>query len=151
MNRTALTVALTLALGSVYSTAAFSQAKPDVLVKQRQSVMVLVGKYFGPMGLMAGGKIPYDATVAARNAGFLDALSKMPWDGFTADTAGEKSRALPEIYKEPAKFKEDADRFQSEITKLVAATRGGNEGAVRAAIGEVGKACGACHDNFRAR
>ena len=85
-----------------------------------------------------------------RNAGYLEALSKMPWDGFTPDTKDEKSRALPAIWAEPAKFKEAQDRFQGAVAKLVAASKG-DEAAAKAAIGEVGKACGACHENFRAK
>jgi len=75
----------------------------------------------------------------------------MPWDGFVAATQTEKSRALPEVYSDAAKFKQAGDSFQAEVTKLVAATKGGNEQTVRAAWGEVNKSCAACHDAFRAR
>jgi cytochrome c556 len=37
------------------------------------------------------------------------------------------------------------------VTALVAASKSGNEGAVKTAIGDVGKACGACHDDFRSK
>src|SRR3972149_4030237 len=53
-----------------------AQGKPEVPVKQRQAAMTLIGKYFGPMGGMASGKVPYNADVVKRNAGYLDALSK---------------------------------------------------------------------------
>jgi cytochrome c556 len=98
---------------------------------------------------MAKEKIPYNPEIVARNAGFLDVLNKMPWDGFNPNTKDEKSRALPAIYENPAKFKEAQDRFQGEITKLVAAAKGGDEAAVKAQIGAVGKTCGACHNDFR--
>jgi len=135
----------------IVSGSAFAQAKPDVLVKQRQAAMTLQGKYFGPLAGMAQGKIPYNADVAARNAGFLDVLNKMPWDGFDPNTKDEKSRALPAIFSDAAKWKEAQDRFQGEVTKLVAATKGGDEAAVKAQIGAVGKSCGACHNDFRAK
>jgi cytochrome c556 len=151
MNKKLLTAVLATALGAGYTICAFSQAKPDVQVRQRQSVMTLQGKYFGPLALMAGGKIPYDASVAARNAAYLDALSKMPWDNFTPDTQGEKTRALPEIYKDAGKFKEAQDRLQGDVAKLVSATKSGNEASVKAAAADVGKACANCHDNFRAK
>lgn len=126
-----------------------AQVKPETLVKQRQSVMTLHGKYMGQLGRMAQGREPYNAALAARNAGFLDALSKMPWDGFDPSTKDVKSRALPAVFAEPAKFKQAADRYQGEVAKLVAATKGGDEGAVKSAIGAVGKACAACHDDFQ--
>ena len=37
------------------------------------------------------------------------------------------------------------------VGKLVAAAKTGNEATVKAAIGDVGKSCAACHDNFRAK
>jgi cytochrome c556 len=144
-----LSIALVMGMSAAYSLPAYSQAKPDVLVKQRQSAMVLQGKYFGPLNLMAQGKIPYDQAVVARNAGYLDALSRMPWDGFAPSTKGEKSAALPAVYTETGKFKEAQDRFQAEVTKLVSVSKSGDEASVKSQIGAVGKACGACHDDFR--
>lgn len=105
MQKKLWAIGLALVLGGGYTLSAFAQTKPDVLVRQRQSVMVLHGKYFGPLGLMNAGKLPYNADVVARNVGFLDALSQMPWDGFTEDTKGEKSRTLPEVYSNPSGWK----------------------------------------------
>ncbi len=136
---------------AVASGVALAQVKPEILVKQRQAVMTLQGKYFGPMAGMAQGKLPYDANVVQRNAGFLDNLSRMPWDGFDPSTkdVNVKTAALPAIWSENAKFREAADRLQSETSKLYAVSRSGDEAAVKAQIGAVGKACGACHENFR--
>lgn len=128
---------------------AFAQARPDVLVKQRQAGMTLMGKYFGPLGGMAAGRVPFDGAVAARNAGYLETLSKLPWDGFNASTSGEKSAALPAAFSDAGKFKQAAEALETAVTKLAATTKGGSEADVKAAIGAVGKACGECHDNFR--
>ena len=143
---------LIMVAGTMLATSpAFAQAKPEVLVKQRQAAMTLIGKYWGPTNAMAQGKAPYDANVAARNAGYLQALAQMPWDGFAESTKDtpEKTRALPAIWAEPAKFKEAAERLQSATTKLAASAK--DEGAFKGAVGEVGKACGGCHENFRAK
>jgi cytochrome c556 len=142
----ALSVAVVLA--SV-SGAALSQAKPETLVKQRQAVMTLQGKYFGPLAGMAQGKIPYNQQAAQRNAGFLDNLSRMAWDGFDPSTKGEKSRALPAIWEQGDKFKAATAQLENETAKLYQLTRSGDEAAVKAQIGAVGKTCGSCHDNFR--
>jgi cytochrome c556 len=128
---------------------AFAQAKPDVLVKQRQAGMTLIGKYFGPLGGMAQGKVPFNAQVVQRNADYLATLSQMPWDGFDPSTANEKSRAKPELFKETQKVKELIDRFQGEVKKLQSVAKSGDEAAVKAQIGAVGKSCGACHDAYR--
>lgn len=150
MKKTVVAAVVMAALGAAAG-AVFAQAKPDVLVKQRQSAMTLIGKYFGPLGGMAQGKVPFDAKIVQRNAGYLDALSEMPWDGFDPSTKGEKSRALPAIYEQPDKVKDAVQRFQSEIDKLVQVSKGGDENATKAQIGAVGKTCANCHDNFRAK
>jgi len=149
MNKRLFSIGLALLLGAGYGVTAFAQAKPEVLVKQRVAVMILHGKYWGPLSGMNQGKVPYNAEIVARNAGFLDALSQMPWDGFQPSTKDQKTNALPAIYENPAKFKEAQDRYRGAIGKLVAASKGGDEGAFKAAAGEVGKSCGGCHESFR--
>ena len=146
MTKTLLAASLAVA---VMSGEALAQAKPEVLVKQRQAAMTLMGKYFGPMAGMAQGRVPYNAQVVQRNAGFLDNLSRMPWDGFDANTKDVKSAALPAIWTDTAKWSEAADRLQNETSKLYAVSRSGDEAAVKAQVGAVGKACGACHEAFR--
>jgi cytochrome c556 len=127
-----------------------AQAKPEVLVKQRQAVMTLQGKYFfGSLRPMSLGKIPYDANVVARNAGYLDNLSRMAWDGFVPSTRNEKSAALPAVFDDKAKFDENASRLENEVSKLVSVSRSGDEAAVKAQIGVVFKACAGCHESFR--
>ncbi len=151
MKKKVLFTGLALALGAGYAVTAFSQAKPEVLVKQRQSAMTLQLKYFLPLALMAQGKIPYDAGVVTRNAAFLDTLTQMPWDGFAESTKGQKSGALPAVFSDTAKFKQSQDQLRTAVGALVTASKSGNEGAVKTAVGDVNKACGNCHDNFRAQ
>ena len=135
-------------IGLVISTTAAAQAKPEVMVKQRQAAMALQGKYFGPMAAMAQDKAPFKADVVAYNASLLDALSKMPWDGFDASTKDVKSATLPAAFTDTAKFKAAQDQFLSAVDKLVAASKGSDAAATKAAIGAVGKTCGGCHENF---
>jgi cytochrome c556 len=144
-----VSLAFAMAAGAALSLPAHSQVKPDVLVKQRQSAMALQGKYFGPLAGMAQGKVPYNQQVVARNADFLQALSKMPWDGFSDNTKEVKSGALPAAFSDHAKFKQLSDRLETETAKLAQVSHGGDEAAVKAQIGAVGKACSACHDDFR--
>lgn len=149
MRKNIVAVGIVLALGAGLSMHAQAQAKPDVMVKQRQAVMTLQGKYFGPLVAVAQGKAPYNAAAVQRNAGFLDNLSRMAWDGFDPSTKSEKTRALPAIYENNAKFKEYASRLENETSKLVMLSSGGDEAAVKAQVGAIGKVCGACHDDFR--
>jgi cytochrome c556 len=151
MKSSILATGLVVALGAGISMNAMAQAKPDVMVKQRQAVMTLQGKYLGPLVAVAQGKVPYNAAAVQRSAGFLDNLSRMPWDTFDPSTRGEKTRALPAIYDNNAKFKEYTVRLENETSKLVTLSRGSDEAAVKAQIGAVGKVCGSCHDDFRSK
>lgn len=149
MRKSGVAVVVALSLGAVAG-AAFAQAKPEVLVKQRQSVMTLQGKYFGPLAAMAQGKAPYNADIVKRNAAFLDNLTRMPWDTFDPSTKDVKgSNALPAIWEQSAKFKEAASRLENEANKLYQVSQSGDENAVKTQIGAVGKACGGCHESFR--
>ena len=47
------------------------------------------------------------------------------------------------------KFKEAADRFQAEVTKLATVSKSGDEASVKSQIAAVGKQCSGCHENFR--
>ncbi|MBI3918014.1 MAG: cytochrome c [Betaproteobacteria bacterium] len=127
-----------------------AQVKPETLVKQRQAVMTLHGKYwYRHLRPTGQGKIPYDANMVARNVGYMDALSQMPWDGFNPSTKDVPSGALPAVFADPAKFKEAQDRFRSEVVKLVAAVKPGDEASVKAQILAVNKGCDSCHESFR--
>ena len=141
--------AMALALAGMAGIAA-AQQKPDVLVKQRQAAMTLIGKYWGPIAGMASGKVsPYNADVVSRNATYLENLAQMPWDGFHESTKGEKSRALPATWEQKAKFDELAQRLQSETAKLGQVARAKDEAGVKQQYAAVGKVCGACHESFR--
>jgi cytochrome c556 len=111
--------------------------------------MTLQGKYIGPLVGMMKGNVPFNADVAVRNAAFLDALSRMPWDGFTDATKGVKSAAAPAIWTDAAKFKQAQDQLQTSVGALNTAAKGGNEAAVKTATGGVLRACNNCHDSFR--
>ena len=150
MSKMQLAAAAAAVVGLALAQGALAQAKPEVLVKQRQAVMILQGKYFGPMYGMVQGKVPFNADVVKRNAGFIDNLSRMPWDGFDPSTKGaEHTKALPAVFDDSAKFKEAASRLENEASKLVQVSAGGDEGAIKAQIGALGKACGGCHNDFR--
>ena len=151
MNKKHLSMGLAAVLFASYTITAFSQAKPETLVRQRQAAMTLQGKYYYPIRTMAQGKIPYDANVVARNVAFLEALSKMPWDGFDPNTKGVKSGALPVVYTDTAKFQDAQKGFEGEVAKLASVSKGGAEAAVKAQILAIDKSCNNCHETFRER
>ena len=138
-----------LVISSGFALDAAAQVKPETLVKQRQAAMTLIAKYFGPLGGMAQGRVPYNPQTVQRNAAILDVLKDTPWDGFHESTKGVKSAALPAVWEKQGEVKQAIDRFTGEVGKLAQVSKGGDEAAVKAQIGAVGKTCGGCHDSFR--
>ena len=141
-----------LSLAAFWSAGALAQAKPETLAAQRHAAMELQGKYLYSLLPMAQGKAPYDARIVARNVEYLGVLTQMPWDGFTPETANvPNTRALPEIYKDPAAFKQKIDANRAQYDKLVATVKTGNEAAIKEGLVEYNRSCNSCHDQFRAK
>jgi cytochrome c556 len=138
------TAAVTLALP-----AAAQFAKPQDAIKYRKSAMFLMQQNFARVGAMASGKAPFDAKIAAESAAVAEFMSKLPWIAYVAGTDKGDTRAKPEIWKEPAKFKEYADKMQAEMSKLAAAAKTGNLDSIKTAVNATGDACQTCHDAFR--
>jgi cytochrome c556 len=152
MNLRYLAAGLAAVLSAGYALTAGAQVRPQVLVEQRHSAMVLQGKYLYSLLPMASDKIPYNANIVARNAAYLEVLTQMAWDGFDPATAGEKNtRALPEIYSDPAAFKAAEEKLHVEVARFSATVKTGNEQEIKTGMVELNKVCNGCHDKFRAR
>lgn len=129
--------------------AAAQFAKPEDAIKYRKAAFTVMGTHFGRIGAMANGRVPFDAKAAAENAELVLAMSKLPFDAFGPGTDKGETRAKPEIWSEMDKFKAGASKLQEDALKLNLAAKGGNLDAIKAAFGEVGKSCKACHDAYR--
>lgn len=140
-------------LGATSVNAQYAQfAKPEDAVKYRQSALFVMQQNFGRVAAMAQGKAPFDAKVAAESAAVAEYMSKLPWAAFGPGTDKvASSKARPEIWTEPAKFKAAADKMQAEMTKFSAAAQTGSLDNIKAALGGVGGTCKACHDDFRSK
>lgn len=137
-------------LGAAIALPAAAQfAKPEDAIKYRKAAFTVMGTHFGRVAAMANGKIPFDAKVAADNADVATMMSKLPFAGFVPGTDKGETKAEPKIWTEMDKFNAGATRMQEEMAKLNAAAKGGNLDAIKAAVGETGKSCKACHDNYK--
>jgi len=118
----------------------------------RQSVFKLLGSNMGPLGAMAKGKIPVDAQRVEKNAVRINQLSLMIADYSRTDTSkfDVKTEALAKIWQESEHYTKDIEKLTLASTKLIAAAKTNDEGAIKKAIGGVGKTCGGCHDHFKA-
>ena len=147
--RLVLGAALALAFVSV----AQAQApRPDRAIKYRQGVMGAQGWNLGPLAAMVKGDRPYDKDLFLRNATRVEQLLAMSWEAFGPGTdAGAPTKAKPEIWKEPAKFKQHQEETMAAAAKLVAAARVGTLDAVKGPFGDLNKSCNSCHDDFQSK
>ncbi len=129
--------------------AAAQFAKPEDAIKYRKAAFTVMNAHFGRVAGMANGKIPFDAKVAADNAEIATMMSKLPYAGFVDGTDKGDTKADPKIWTERDKFNAAATKMQEEMAKLNVVAKGGNIDAIKAAVGETGKACKACHDAYR--
>lgn len=128
-------------------------AKPEDAIKYRQSALSVMAAHFGRIGAMVNGRVPFDAKVAADNAEIVANMAKLPWAAFGTgtDKGAIPTRAKPEMFAQPAKAKEYADKLIAESAKLSAAAKTGNADALKAAFGATAGTCKACHDDFQAK
>jgi cytochrome c556 len=129
--------------------AAAQFAKPEDAIKYRKAVFTVMAAHFGRIGAMAGGKAPFDAAAAQSNAEIATMMSKLPYVAFIAGTDTGDTRAKPNVWSDADKFKAAATKMQDEMAKLNVAAKSGNLDQIKAAFDPVGKACKACHDDFR--
>ena len=152
MNRVFQSMLTTAAavIGLVTALPAAAQfAKPEDAVKYRKNALFVMSQHFGRVSAMAQGKIPFDAKAAAENAEIATMMSKLPYVAFIEGTDKGDTKAKPEIWTEMDKFRAAASKMQDEMAKLNVAAKSGNLDAIKAAAGDTGKACKACHDNYR--
>ncbi|MBS1172097.1 MAG: cytochrome c prime [Proteobacteria bacterium] len=125
-----------------------AQVKPEDQIRYRQSVMNVMGRSFGALNAMAKGEAPYNKDAAAKNAAIVEMMSGLPAPAFGPGTdKGAPTKADMKIWSEGEKFKTAYEKMVGEVKKLPAAA--GDEATLKAQVGEVGKACKGCHDDFR--
>ncbi len=140
------TLASSLWVGSVHA----QFAKPEDAVKYRQSALQLIASHFGRMQPVVKGQVPYDAAAIKANVELLKTLSTLPWAGFVEGSQAGTS-AKPEIWTDAAGFKAAQAKFEGAVDKLSVAANAGDLDRVRAAFGDVGASCKACHDSYRVK
>jgi cytochrome c556 len=125
-------------------------AKPEDAVKYRQSALQLIASHFGRMQPVMKGQVPYDAAAIKANVELLKTLSVLPWAGFVVGSQAGTS-AKPEVWSDAAGFKAAQSKFEGAVDKLAVAANSGDLDRVRAAFGDVGASCKACHDSYRVK
>ena len=144
-----LMVAAGLASFAVSLPVAAQFAKPEDAIRYRKAGMTMMATHFGRVAAMANGRVPFDAKAVADNAELATIMSKLPYAGFIEGSDKGETRAEPKIWTEMDKFHGLASKMQEEMAKLNVVAKTGNVDNIKAAVGETGKACKACHDVYR--
>ena len=147
--RTTMTLAAAVLAMATAMPAAAQFAKPEDAIKYRKAVFTVMSTHFGRVAAMANGRAPFDAKVAAESAEIATTMSKLPFVALLPGTDKGETRAKPEIWTDLDKVKLLAGKMQEEMVKLNAAAKTGNIDSIKAAAGDTGKACKACHDDYR--
>jgi cytochrome c556 len=70
---------------------------------------------------------------------------------FPAGSDKGETKALPTVWTDTPGFQAASKNVEAAYDKLAVAAGSGDLAAVTAAFGETGKACGACHEKYRAK
>lgn len=117
----------------------------------RQSWFAMLAANFGPMIGMVKGEIPWEENLMAAYADQLAALTTLDvMRGFADGTDKGTTRAKPEIWQDKADFQAKMDDLEKASAALqVVASQGTDRKAISQAVGAVGQACKACHDEYK--
>lgn len=149
---TALCSLAVIYVGRAQSAPTASDAQAQAAIKYRQALFELQKYAYLPMDAFLKGA-PFNAAAAQTAAERLEMTSTMIPELFKIDTRKTHgtTRALDGIWTNTAVFQQKAhDLHQAAVNLEMAAKSGDADATHRAAIA-VGKACGACHDEFRSQ
>ena len=138
--------------GALLSLPAASHFDEDQMPQSyRQSYFALLAANFGPMVASVKGEIPWDQAKMESWANDLAALSTLDvMRGFADGSDKGTTRAKPEIWENKDDFNAKMEDLDKALVALQQATAGGDRKAIGEQVGAAGKACKACHDEYKA-
>lgn len=152
MRKLILAAAITAPMLAI---APFSQShlnKEEPMQSYRQSYFTLLAMNFGPIASMLKGDIPWDDARAATMAANFTALANMNVaPAFPPGTEQGTTRAKPGLWENKADFESKLADLKAASQALLPAVQSGDKKAVGGAVKEIGGACKACHDEYKAK
>ena len=137
----------TLAVATLVFAAGAVSAEDKAVVEYRENLMKVIGGHMGSIVAIVKGEVPHGGDLAYHAAGLAAAAPKaLP--AFEQEAMTDDSHALAKIWSDWATFEKASRQLESTSADLLAAVEGGNQAAIGAALGEVGKSCKGCHDDF---
>ena len=122
------------------------------LMKERHENYEKIGDAMKLLGRELKADQP-DLAKVREAAGTINTLAPQVPGWFPAGTGPDvgKTDALAEIWQKPDDFAAKAKDFQAAALAFNAAAQANDVSAIRAAHGNLGKSCKACHDLYRAK
>ncbi len=141
-------IAGALAAGAMVGGATIALAQADV-IKERQQNRKDAGAAMRAIKGIIDAKGPTSGAV--EQAAKLKTLEAAFVKLFPAGSDKGETKALPVVWTDWAGFQAASKNADAAFDKLATAAGSGNQEALAAAFTDAGKACGACHDKFRAK
>ena len=126
---------------------------PSAIAKYRHEIMETTAGHMSALSMLVKGESDRRQDAIAHAEAISD-LSKIAGDLFPEGSGpgpGIETDAKPEIWKDREKFMAAMKNWQTESSELVDVAKKGDMEAFKTQFMEVGKACGACHDNYRVK
>ena len=122
------------------------------LMHERHEGMEDIGDAMKLVSRELKGEAP-DLAKVRDGAGTIARLAPQVTGWFPPGTGPDvgKTEAKPEIWNKPEDFAAKRDAFQKAARAFDAAARSGDLTSIKAAHGELGKSCKACHDLYRTK
>lgn len=154
MKKTLLAALLGVTAMAVTATASAQVSESD-MIKFRQSGYSFMSWNMGNIKAQLEGA-NYDQARVAAAANVIASIANSGMGALYAPgtdkgTGWKKTRLKPEFFAEQDKVREIAINFVQQANKLQQVAANGDKAAVAAQFGEVGKACKACHDDYRVK
>lgn len=142
-------IAATLAL-SLVGGAALAHSGATGIVAERMESMKDIAGHMKRIGAMVKGERDYDAEMAAAAADAIAGHARDMPALFPEGSNADPSEALPVIWTQWDAFEKSAGELEATAAALSeAAGTASNADEIRTQFATVGKACAACHQDFR--
>ena len=133
------------------SFSAFAHMGATGIVKERMEAMSAMKDALAVIGRMLKGETGFDATQAVQAADAIaqhaDEMRALFPD--TPESRQKASEATPLVWEQPERFAQLAQELMNEASLLSDVAAAGKEAELLPRFRSVGKACTACHEDFR--
>jgi cytochrome c556 len=146
---------ITLGLLALSAASVVSAQSAEDMIKFRQSGYTFMSWNMGTIKAHAvDGSVEFNAAQVQAAANSLAAIANSGMGALYAPgtdqgTGWKPTRLKSSFFEEQQKVGEIAVNFVQQANKLQEVAATGDKAAIAAQFGEVGKACKACHDNYR--